>query len=463
MNTVLSFAPVVVERDVEVISRPSLSYWKDAWIRLKANRRALVSLYIIIALGVFTVVGPLFAPDPSAQDLDQISSPPGADRRALIVAPYAPWSGVTVNVPSGDSGDGPLAAPLSVSLAGEATTQAVRIFWDPVPGAHGYRIYRNIAHPAPDDALGMPLADVLIPSRVSFEDRLDIKPQEYFYSVVPLDRNGREAPVYATVGVSAIRVITADEAVKRGLAESVSDLSIGEEVKLPLHLLGTDYLGRDMLSRLMHGARVSLFIGIVAPFLFILVGILYGSAAGFVGGRFDQVLMRFADFVVALPFLLFMILFRILFKIEGGDSGIAPMLIAMVILSWPAAARLVRGQILQIREEGYVSASRLLGAKTPYLVLRHMIPNTMGVILVTITFAVPSAIFTEAFLSFIGMGVAPPTPSWGSMCNEGIKTMLTHPHELIFPALVISITVLAFNLLGDGLRDALDARMRSQE
>ena len=133
------------------------------------------------------------------------------------------------------------------------------------------------------------------------------------------------------------------------------------------------------------------------------------------------------------------------------------------MLLWPAAARLVRGQVLQIREEGYIGASRLLGAKTPYLLIRHMIPNTMGVILVTVTFAVPSAIFTEAFLSFIGMGVAPPTPSWGSMCNEGIKTMLTHPHELIFPALFISITVLAFNLLGDGLRDALDARMRNRE
>jgi oligopeptide transport system permease protein len=140
-----------------------------------------------------------------------------------------------------------------------------------------------------------------------------------------------------------------------------------------------------------------------------------------------------------------------------------PMLVAMVVLLWPAAARLVRGQVLQIREEGYIGASRLLGAKTPYLLLRHMIPNTMGVILVTVTFAVPSAIFTEAFLSFIGMGVAPPTPSWGSMCNEGIKTMLTHPHELIFPALFISVTVLAFNLLGDGLRDALDARMRNRE
>ena len=460
MNTALSFVPVVAHRDVEVISRPSLSYWRDAWIRLKANRRALISLYIVIGLGTFTVVGPWFAPDPSAQDLDQISSPPGADRTAVIVAPYVPWSGVTANA---RSGQGPLEAPASVSLAGEATTQAVRIFWDTVPGASGYRVYRNIAHPAPDDAVGMPIADVLLPSRVSFEDRLDIRPQEYFYSIVPLDRNGREAPVYATLGVRAIRVITVEEAAERGLARTSSDLAIGDQVKLALHLLGTDYLGRDMLARLMYGARVSLFIGIVAPFFFILVGILYGSAAGFVGGRVDQILMRFADFVVALPFLLFMILFRILFKIEGGDSGIAPMLIAMVILSWPAAARLVRGQILQIREEGYVSASRLLGAKTPYLVLRHMIPNTMGVILVTITFAVPSAIFTEAFLSFIGMGVAPPTPSWGSMCNEGIKTMLTHPHELIFPALIISITVLAFNLLGDGLRDALDSRMRSQE
>ena len=116
-----------------------------------------------------------------------------------------------------------------------------------------------------------------------------------------------------------------------------------------------------------------------------------------------------------------------------------------------------------MREEAYVNAARLLGARTGYLVMRHMIPNTMGVILVTLTFAIPSAIFTEAFLSFIGMGVAPPTASWGSMSNDGIKTMLTHPHELFFPALMISITVLAFNLLGDGLRDALDAKMRSRE
>jgi oligopeptide transport system permease protein len=218
-----------------------------------------------------------------------------------------------------------------------------------------------------------------------------------------------------------------------------------------------------MLARLMAGARVSLFIGIGAPLCFVLFGVIFGSVAGFVGGRVDSAMMRFADFVVALPFLLFMILFKIAFGIGPGESGVLPMLVALVLLMWPATARLVRGQILQIREQGYISASQLLGAKTHYLILRHMLPNTLGVVLVTLTFAIPSAIFTEAFLSFIGMGVAPPTPSWGSMSNEGIKTMLTTPHELIFPALLISITVLAFNLLGDGLRDALDARMRNRE
>jgi oligopeptide transport system permease protein len=216
-----------------------------------------------------------------------------------------------------------------------------------------------------------------------------------------------------------------------------------------------------MLARLMAGARVSLFIGLLAPLMFVAIGVLYGATAGFIGGKVDQVMMRFADFVVALPFLLFMILFQVVFGIGPGESGIVPMLIALVVLSWPATSRLVRGQILQIREEAYVNAARLLGGSHQYLIWRHMIPNTLGVILVTLTFAVPAAIFTEAFLSFIGMGVAPPTASWGSMCNEGLKTMLTHPHELIFPAVMISMTVLAFNLLGDGLRDALDAKMRS--
>jgi oligopeptide transport system permease protein len=308
-----------------------------------------------------------------------------------------------------------------------------------------------------------PLPNSRTVARGFYEDRLDLRPDTYYYSLVALGEGRALSARFEVLEVEVTRVITLDEVRTRALVAQDLALAEGDEVLLALHPLGTDYLGRDMLARLMAGARVSLFIGIVAPLLYVLLGVLYGSTAGFLGGRVDQWMMRFADFVVALPFLLFMILFQVVFGIGPGESGILPMLLALMVLAWPATARLVRGQILQIRQEAYISASRLLGAPNWYLVLRHMIPNTLGVILVTLTFAVPSAIFTEAFLSFIGMGVAPPTASWGSMSNEGLATMLTHPHELIFPALFISVTVLAFNLLGDGLRDALDARMRSLE
>ncbi len=450
--TAADFQPLHADHEIHKLSRPSLSYWQDAWIRLKGNRRALISLYIVLGLLTFTLAGPLlWTLDPAAQDVDQVSLPPGSDRSARIVKPYAPWDGGSV-LPLGEG----------LRLADEPTSEAVRLTWDPVPGAASYTVYRSLFSTGEDRALGLPLIDLFGVDSTHFEDRLDLTPRRYFYSVLAMGSFGEELD-FQTLDVDVERVITAEQALERGLIHSLDEVDIGDRVLMTLHPLGTDYLGRDMLSRLMHGARVSLFIGIVAPMVFVLFGVVYGSTAGFIGGRIDQGFMRFADFVVALPFLLFMILFKIAFGIGPGESGILPMLVALVLLSWPATARLVRGQILQIREEGYISASRLLGARNTYLVLRHMIPNTMGVILVTLTFAVPSAIFTEAFLSFIGMGVAPPTPSWGSMCNEGIKTMLTTPHELIFPALFISITVLAFNLLGDGLRDALDARMRSTE
>jgi oligopeptide transport system permease protein len=453
------FEPAPRAGEAQRIVRPSISYWQDAWQRLKRNPRAVVSLGLVVALGLFGTAGPwVWRVDPAQQDLDQISRAPSSSSSATIAEPSG-WAGVTVaELPTAGS---PLVTGLR--LAEPATTQAVRIVWEPAAGATGYHVYRNIANPEPDRALGLPIAELVDAHRVSLDDRFDLEPVRYWYSVVALDANGVEADEYASFTVEPKLVVSAEEAAARGLIESVDAAQVGDSVALPSHPLGTDYLGRDMLSRLMHGGRVSLFIGVVAPFLFVLFGIVYGSAAGFAGGRVDQVLMRLADFVVALPFLLFMILFRIAFGIGPGESGVFPMLVALVLLSWPGTARLVRGQVLQIRNEGYIGASRLLGAKTGYLVFRHMIPNTIGVILVTLTFEVPRVIFIEAFLSFIGMGVAPPTPSWGSMSNEGIKTMLAHPHELLFPALLISIAVLAFNLLGDGLRDALDVRLRGRE
>ena len=447
----LDFSPVGTEREVQTLSRPSLSYWQDAWLRLKANRRALVSLFLVIGLLLFTLIGPwLWQVNPASQDLDQVSQPPGVDRSALVVDPYTPWLGGAT-------------AGTGLRLAEPATTQSVRLAWDALPSARGHRVYRNLFPVGPELAYGIPRAEFFDNTTLTFEDRLDIKPGTYYYTIVALNADGSLSRETSALTVDVQRVTTVAEARERGLVANEAALVPGDRVELSLHPLGTDYLGRDMLARLMAGARVSLFIGIGAPLCFVLFGVFFGSVAGFIGGKTDQVMMRFADFVVALPFLLFMILFKIAFGIGPGESGVMPMLVALVLLMWPATARLVRGQILQIREQGYISASQLLGAKTHYLILRHMLPNTLGVVLVTLTFAIPSAIFTEAFLSFIGMGVAPPTPSWGSMSNEGIKTMLTTPHELIFPAALISTTVLAFNLLGDGLRDALDARMRNRE
>ena len=453
------FEGVTVTSDIQQLTRPSLSFWQDAWVRLKKNKRAMASLFIVVALILFTLIGPLiWRVDPAVQDLDQISQFITFNKKAVVTESQTVWEGITLDNFPAEPEEEPdeLLASAKVEVVDSPTTQGVRLKWAPVVGAAGYVIYRNEKAPDPDD-LGIPVGETDAGNIVGYEDRLKLEARTYHYSIVATDGMD-EADTHATLGVPVVQGILLEEARRRGLGGKV-----GETVTLEAHPLGTDYLGRDMLARLMFGARISMFIGIVAPVLFVIFGTIYGGFAGFLGGRIDRYMMAISDFVVALPFLLFMILFKIAFGIGPGESGVIPMLIALVILSWPGTSRLVRGQVMQQRGEGYIQAAQLLGAKSRYLIMRHMIPNTMGVILVSLTFAVPTCIFTEAFLSFIGMGVAPPTPSWGSMCNEGIKTMLSHPHELIFPAVMISITVLAFNLLGDGLRDALDPRMRSRE
>ncbi|MES2623969.1 MAG: ABC transporter permease [Pseudomonadota bacterium] len=455
------FSQAPLRQKANTISRPSLSYWQDAWIRLKRNKRAITSLYLVIGLLVFTLLGPVvWTYDPTLQDLDSISQGPSFGSPARVVADPGLWEGVSLPASTQQSAITTQPVELeaaNVRVVDTATTQYVRLAWDPVAGAAYYLIYRNDHQPESAEDLGLPLGQTLTASELSFEDRLQLQPQTYYYTVIASD-GLREADAYMTKAVELERAITVSQAIERNLPATADT-----QINLSSHPFGTDYLGRDLLARTMMGARVSLFIGIVAPFIFVALGVIYGGAAGYFGGKVDLILMRFAEFVIALPFLLFMILFRIGFGIGPGESGIYPMLLALVLLSWPDTARIVRGQVLQLREEPFVQAARMLGANSWYLIFRHMIPNTLGLVLVTLTFAIPMAIFTEAFLSFIGMGVAPPTPSWGSMSNEGIRSMLSTPHELLFPAFFISVTVLAFNLLGDGLRDALDSRMRSRE
>lgn len=221
------------------------------------------------------------------------------------------------------------------------------------------------------------------------------------------------------------------------------------------HWFGTDNLGRDLYIRVLYGARISMSIGIVASLFNFTVGVVYGGIAGLLGGKVDRMMMSIVDVLYGIPMLLYVILLMVVLK-----PGLINIFIALGIAYWLQMARIVRGQILGIREQEYVLAARTMGASNWRILVRHLIPNTMGPIIITMTLAIPEAIFTEAFLSFIGLGVAAPMASWGVLASEGIVSLRSYPFQLFFPAMAISITMLAFNFLGDGLRDALDPRMR---
>lgn len=219
------------------------------------------------------------------------------------------------------------------------------------------------------------------------------------------------------------------------------------------HWFGTDDLGRDLFTRICYGARISLFIGITAALLDMGIGVLWGGLAGSSGGLLDRVMMRTADILYSLPYLLVVILLLVLL-----GPGLVSILIAMTVIGWITMARVVRGQVMQLKEQDYVQAAVALGAGQWRILFRHILPNAMGTILVTLTLTVPSAIFAEAFLSFLGLGVQAPMSSWGTMANEGLYAMAYYPWRLFFPAFFISVTILAFNWVGDGLRDAFDVK-----
>ncbi|MGW7940019.1 oligopeptide ABC transporter permease [Staphylococcus xylosus] len=218
---------------------------------------------------------------------------------------------------------------------------------------------------------------------------------------------------------------------------------------------GTDQLGRDLWSRTWQGAQVSLFIGVVAALLDIFIGVIYGAISGFFGGRIDNVMQRIIEVVASIPTLIVVILFVLIF-----EPSIWTIILAMAITGWIGMSRVVRGEFLKLKNQEFVLASKTLGASKFKLIFKHILPNTLGVIVVTSMFTVPNAIFFEAFLSFIGIGVPAPRTSLGSLVNEGRAMLLIHPHELFIPALVLSLLILFFYLFSDGLRDAFDPKMR---
>lgn len=227
------------------------------------------------------------------------------------------------------------------------------------------------------------------------------------------------------------------------------------KVNVAGHLFGTDDLGRDLYVRVWYGARISLFIGLMCAILDLLIGAIYGGIAGYFGGKVDNIMMRIVDVLIGLPYLIIVILLTVVMK-----PGIATIIIAYTTVGWTGTARLVRGQIMQLKEQEYVLAAKVLGGGSIRIIAKHLFPNVLSVVIISLTLTIPSAIFTEAFLSYIGLGVQLPMASWGTLASNGAQAFQSYPWLLFIPAGFISITILSFNLLGDALRDVLDPKLR---
>lgn len=231
------------------------------------------------------------------------------------------------------------------------------------------------------------------------------------------------------------------------------DLNLGAAPPSADHWFGTDVFGRDMLTRVMYGSRVSLAVGFLATAVSLLIGVAWGTISGFSGGRVDSIMMRIVDILYALPFIIFVILLMVVF-----GRNLVLLFIAIGAVEWLTMARIIRGQVLSIREKEYIDSAIMTGIPKSRIIIRHVLPNAVGPIIVYTTLTIPSVILLESFLSFLGLGIQPPMCSWGLLINYGVETMEEYPWLLIFPGLVLSITLFSLNFLGDGLRDALDPK-----
>ena len=260
--------------------------------------------------------------------------------------------------------------------------------------------------------------------------------QNLLYSNLP-----PKVPGLEWLGFNGVDVNGIDQYEKRGITENF--------------WFGTDEFGRDLWTRVWKGTQISLFIALLAALLDLVIGVAYGGISAFYGGKLDDVMQRMIEILMGIPNLIVIILFILIL-----DPGISSIIMAMIVTGWVSMARVVRGQILQIKAQEFVLASKALGASNSRLIVRHLLPNAVGPILVTMMFTIPSAIFFEAFLSFIGLGLQPPLASLGTLIQDGYVSMRFFAYKLVFPGIVISILMICFNLLADGLRDALDPRMK---
>jgi oligopeptide transport system permease protein len=241
-----------------------------------------------------------------------------------------------------------------------------------------------------------------------------------------------------------------------GLADpAAQDLGLGATPPSPAHWFGTDELGRDTFARVVYGGRISLLVGLVGTLVSLVIGVTYGAIAGYRGGKLDEAMMRFVDILYSLPYIFLVILLLVFFS-----RSLVMLFVALGLVQWLTMARIVRGQVLSLKQQTFVEAARALGAGDARIIFRHIVPNTLGPVIVYTTLTVPAVILQEAFLSFLGLGVQPPAASWGTLVSDGSRVLALFPWLVGFPGVALSLTLLSFNFLGDGLRDALDPQDR---
>ena len=401
-----AFQPASAEEKESFIQdRKSVSYWKDAWRRLRRNKVAMVAMVIVILLGLFAFVGPLIVP----YSYDEVI--PGANN-------LHPWHYSLEDQEELAAAQDP---EMAIELAGaEAEAEGREL-----SRIEEAQIRAQVKSGGDVDEL---------------RAELGIKPKLFGYTNDELQR-----------------------------------IADGEFV-FP-HVFGCDMQGRDIMVRTMIGTRVSMIVGICCALIVLVIGAIYGSISGYCGGKVDAVMQRIVEIIYTIPEVLIILLLGatlkpILENFQNSGDGflqnmvtiLGPNLIAIFIafglLYWVTMSRIIRGQILQLKQQEYVTAARALGAKGGRIIKRHLLPNCVGQIVTTTFLQIPSAIFTESFLSFLGMGVSAPMTSLGSMCSDGLSGLQSYPYRLFIPAIILSILILCLNLFGDGLRDALDPRLK---
>lgn len=386
-------------KESQDITRPSLTYWQDVRRRFMKNKLAILGSVIIVLMVLFAVFGyALTTQNYYSQDLTMTNIPPRLEAYHMD----------------------------------EDTLLYVN---------SEYSLYTL-------DGSGK------LKERVEAEDENKMM-REKVYDV------GGKKVVLNYSGAAKAAKARKDGDMK--LANSVENFTLKIDGKTPemekvwnkTYRLGTDYLGRDMLARLVYGARISLLVALIATFAQFCIGVLYGGIAGYLGGRVDNIMMRIVDIVSTVPLTLYVVLLMVVM-----GPGIKTIIIALGSVYWVDMARQVRGQVLNIKQQEFVLAARTIGASGKRIMLKHLIPNAMSTIIVTLTMNIPSAIFTESFLSFIGLGISAPAASWGTLASDALGGLRSYPYQLLLPSLCICLTVLGFNFLGDGLRDALDPKLR---